>query len=222
MQVLSFFGITDSEGQRIQGLRNYGSDEGDAISNTRRTLGGNRQFICCPLSRIKVFEAVLHVHEHWSLDSGCVCDLKLAQHFHSAAIHKLSSLTTRSFAQHLAHDSGAAYWEMRGERLPISPSVGPQFKQQQAGWISLLRNIDCRWLCGLSFTLPQQRYDNDGLWRAKHLHVFSFCVLFYFLSFKFAILTDCSLIFCIWTLFTLIYPPCVICVVAIWSSWSKC
>lgn len=189
---LWFFLVLQIQNDRV--LRNYGSDEGDAVYNIRRTLGGNRQFICCSLSRGKLFEAALHVHEHWSLDSGCVCDLKLAQHFHSVAIHKLSSLTTRSFAQPLAHDSGAAYWEMRGEWLPISPSVGPQFKQQQAGWISLLRNIDYHWVGGLPFTLPQLRYDITK-------QNTSMCSLFLsssiFFLFKITILTDRYLFFCI-------------------------
>lgn len=196
-----FFEITDSERQRFPVLCNSGSDEGNAFYNIRRTLGGNRQFTCCSLSKRKLFEAALHVHEHWSLDSGCVCDLKPAQHFHSAAIHKLSSLTTRSFAQHLAHDSGAAYWEMRGEWLPISPSVGPQFKQQRVGWISLLRNIDHYWVCGLPFTLPQHRYDDDGfhkliLWkeniRVLFLCHFSSSSIFFLLNSLFWLIVFCS------------------------------
>lgn len=85
-----------------------------------------------------------------------MCDLNLVQHFYSVAIHKLSPLTTRSFAQHLARDSGAAYWEMRGEWLPISLTVGPEFKQQRTGWICLLRNIDQYWFCGPPSTLPNK------------------------------------------------------------------
>lgn len=68
-----------------------------------------------------------------------MCDLNLAQCFHSGFIHELSSLATLSFAQYLAHDSGCQL-------------VALEFKQQQTGWISLLRTIELL-LLSLSTTI---------------------------------------------------------------------